>query len=982
MNNEERKQYIRFSLEKLGAANGHHEFERLAFQLARLRIASNLQEATGPVSAGGDQGRDFESYRTYLAGSLGDGVFVGKASAEVIVGACTLNKDTLSKINSDLKTIFSSDLTRPNRVIYFCEPNVPVGKRYQAQTACRKKYSADLDIYDGNWIAGELIAEDTFYLAQRFLSVSAEFSPAQPFDDRYDAQRRKWILDAASAESFGDFLEIRDGLRTSVKVDAARQDLEKWLAIMQGFADLGEPLWLVQRARYELCLAEIRGHHALAPADDLWRAYIAEVSASSPAEELADATVMLIYGEESKRLGQTNLSATELGSEMRRIDTILKGALESRAGSQQVASLLESRAMIVPFLFDGGEHKDVFHAMLDAWEKVVEAAKQTPFYPTSRLGDIFMQLNEHLGGESRFRELSAQVDELVTEREGESDLAARARTRAMQDLKHGRRIAALSEMHHARIGWFNDETIDGAILAMLLLSEIYDDLNLHYAARYYAAGALFVATDHPSDKVNRLISQAVFRLAKTFYAAGEGLSYLYVLGHALEYHNRTATEPYNWGIHEHVQTAFAQAAILRGISKVLAPEVLPILDTAIATWALDVEEVNKFKEMSEGHPWGTMRRTEIESKLLESIGTNPLSDLGPQKRIQWSALGITWNIEFHNAESRERAIDLAVTLQIVQAELAPIDLALIPSNVVLRLSTGPLDSPVVKEIPGNDAGLWSVTMPAEPPEDFTVSAIHAMAVCVVVLKDSSALPSGQFDAVIDSFMNKGLMGRVVSVRPIHELRGFFDPPTVDRTFLDSLEKPEIVPAARPLEDPELGWNRSPGPTYSPERANIALGKRYQYFAPSISRTLPRILADDRCRALLQAMRDRGMLDWQILQAVVAIVIGWQIERKYGRPASQSDLPRWRKIFEERGQTVEGDDEPEFDLAEITEERLEVQSSMGVVSTLRGWGLEIRRQTPDMAAIRELLDVRYRNDVDDLPHADVLAALAPRNKATT
>ena len=41
-------------------------FERLAFELARLRVASNLLPATGPVQAGGDQGRDFESYRFYL----------------------------------------------------------------------------------------------------------------------------------------------------------------------------------------------------------------------------------------------------------------------------------------------------------------------------------------------------------------------------------------------------------------------------------------------------------------------------------------------------------------------------------------------------------------------------------------------------------------------------------------------------------------------------------------------------------------------------------------------------------------------------------------------------------------------------------------------------------------------------------------------------------------------------------------------------
>jgi len=54
--------YIRYQLSQLSAQNAEHVFERLAFDLARMRIASNLLPATGPVQSGGDQGRDFESY--------------------------------------------------------------------------------------------------------------------------------------------------------------------------------------------------------------------------------------------------------------------------------------------------------------------------------------------------------------------------------------------------------------------------------------------------------------------------------------------------------------------------------------------------------------------------------------------------------------------------------------------------------------------------------------------------------------------------------------------------------------------------------------------------------------------------------------------------------------------------------------------------------------------------------------------------------
>lgn len=63
-------QMIRLALGSLAADNAHHSFEHLCRHIAKRRIASNVLPATGPVSAGGDQGLDFETFRTYLADEL------------------------------------------------------------------------------------------------------------------------------------------------------------------------------------------------------------------------------------------------------------------------------------------------------------------------------------------------------------------------------------------------------------------------------------------------------------------------------------------------------------------------------------------------------------------------------------------------------------------------------------------------------------------------------------------------------------------------------------------------------------------------------------------------------------------------------------------------------------------------------------------------------------------------------------------------
>jgi hypothetical protein len=98
---------IRFQLSGLSARSGHHEFEEACRHLAHARIAANILPATGPVSAGGDQGRDFETFHSYLAETLGDrGWFAGMVSAGPIAALCTLQTGAVAgKVRNDVAKI-------------------------------------------------------------------------------------------------------------------------------------------------------------------------------------------------------------------------------------------------------------------------------------------------------------------------------------------------------------------------------------------------------------------------------------------------------------------------------------------------------------------------------------------------------------------------------------------------------------------------------------------------------------------------------------------------------------------------------------------------------------------------------------------------------------------------------------------------------------------------------------------------------------
>jgi hypothetical protein len=87
----EAEAFLRYRLDEMASRNEHHRFEEIAARVARRRISVNILIATGPVSAGGDQQRDAESYTTRIPNELPHSAgFAAAASTDPVVIACTV----------------------------------------------------------------------------------------------------------------------------------------------------------------------------------------------------------------------------------------------------------------------------------------------------------------------------------------------------------------------------------------------------------------------------------------------------------------------------------------------------------------------------------------------------------------------------------------------------------------------------------------------------------------------------------------------------------------------------------------------------------------------------------------------------------------------------------------------------------------------------------------------------------------------------
>ncbi|WP_425566277.1 YDG/SRA domain-containing protein [Nonomuraea monospora] len=165
------EQQIRYALSRLNATNGHHLFEDVCRHFARHYITDNILPATGPVSAGGDQGRDFETFYSYISQGI-PGSFISIEQRGPVVFICTLQKANLSaKIKNDVFKVIRGGPV--DRIYVFCEADVPVSQRHEIIQWARQEFGLSLEILDGHCIAENLATPNTVWIAERYLGVWA-----------------------------------------------------------------------------------------------------------------------------------------------------------------------------------------------------------------------------------------------------------------------------------------------------------------------------------------------------------------------------------------------------------------------------------------------------------------------------------------------------------------------------------------------------------------------------------------------------------------------------------------------------------------------------------------------------------------------------------------------------------------------------------------------------------------------------------------
>jgi hypothetical protein len=902
---------------------------------------------------------------------IANSTFVALVTNKKIVGACSLQEDIEPKIKQDVKTSVDSG-EEIEEIYYFCEADLPVGKRHALQSCADSSHHVKLEIFDGQFLAEQLTESDVWWIAQEYLSIPADVFPRNLAEgDRYTVLRKRWLEDTREPFTFADFVEIDAGLRQAWYEKGCRADLLPWLVKIREFLREDCSERMRRKVQYEIAVVTLRGLNNLSAEAELIAEFFDSLQPDLSAAELQDAVVLLTYCATAARQGHFNCELAKLADWASTLVGLLDHAIDQAPGKNILCDLLLSRAQASIIPLRSAKYTNKPEEMLDYWERLLDAVAEAPLFPLEQFADIITKLTPHLVDDRRFAGVTQRVDELLDQRSSGFVAAEKCLDRAKSLFQEGHFVKALQQLQRAKVKWFAAETLPKALFAMLLAAECYEELKLFYAAKYYAAGVVYILHQTNDQNLKRLLPRAAFFLARTCYGSGACLSYMEVLHLALLIHQSYMPDPVDFEKHDVLKRQLAQAAILRSVTRRLAPDLLCVLDGMGSEWSLGDDLWPLVTELSvpEAEPWGSMTLEEIWRRIQSEIGGPIFNELGARRTIRWPALGISWTVWFPNCyELALLGEELAATLQIVQADLAEVDLCLLPTSVEIEVELSNSDHPAFEEVPDNSRARWIVRIPETWLRPITLGSMREMDVLTVaatIFGQCTALPFERFKKILESAFEGGLAMKAFTIRPARELFASIHSKEV---FIASKRAELNAPAVPqwfeiPTAD-ELKWRDTLGPGYSTKKAAGFIRNRYKNSIRPIRLTLPRLTSDARIGSMLRNLHEEGLPDWQLLNIIANMVTNFRVRNEIG---STNDVELMRETFAKWMFHDEQPADPAFPHELFTEEELRFAKNAAVTGTLQTWHLISNLRTPDFVAIRRFLDVRYRNSSDDVPH---------------
>lgn len=762
-----------------------------------------------------------------------------------------------------------------------------------------------------------------------------------------------------------------------------------WTALLQQYIDLAAtPQIFRRKAVYELLWLNFPVRRFNAPDgnligyEEMIRTYYDSIGDYQEHEQIEGAVNLLGVVKAAIAFKKVDIELSEVETWEGKLEEMVSQGLKANQDANQscyfhelAAGLLMQRAMKAD--------ENTINQLFDHFKSIAAQADKANMYDVVRLGnriDAYIKLMIHHHADisliERLEDFSDELMPLVNKLNGNFSTAKLYSERGFKYLQSKEPksiLRSLNYFHRAKELYKNDGTMEGYILALLAISQLYSATDNNYAAKYYALSAVWQSTQQ--TELQKRISDGFGLILHYDFDQGNWFNCIEVFRLYIRSRVDFKDPVIDVTKDELLMKSFVIISSILSVLPKILTDGLQVVESTIAQMGnLYEEELKHLKEKAD-EMVGENPKDFINVKCCDAV----VNDAGEKRIIQWKALGTTWKVTFDNKwieTSLGEEIAAALQIILLQFAVAKNDIHFLKGEVTIIVE--PSDRHKMPEqLPSNDSYSWKIfSRPVlDPtPENIRLQASYLTIYLKFILDELSLLPEADFEAEFTRFFEEeDLAGKTLPgylyqrlYRNLFVQEGFEDP---DRAqFLGEKIYPEIV------ESPALAWEGNISSKYSIEKSLELIKGRYKNVEKQIYLTLENIKKDPRYNQFIQQLREKGWLDWQIVLAMYNHILNYKTQgyvRQRDFSSEKEFEKRFQEVFWELGKVDEQQTYVEFPLDFFMDKHFEFQLNNVLVLILRRWELENKSRFPNFNSLRQFLNDRFNFGQDDLPEESPL-----------
>lgn len=725
---------------------------------------------------------------------------------------------------------------------------------------------------------------------------------------------------------------------------------------------------------YETLAVRERPDGSLLGFEEDIRYYFSNPAAFKTAKNIENAHNIISLVSVASQNGRALIDENELRKWFLQLYRKINQKLLTEKDISEICNLLEQKGT---FLLGINRLRDKSNIeFIQYFDEILTLVEQAPLFKLSQFGEriekyIKMQLNidpeDGMGIIATLETFSENLFPLIEKREGKVKLAQSQVKRGYSYLKTTvpkNLLKALDYFHKAKDNYLQEDTIEGFILALLNIAQLYNAVGMHFAAKNYALAGFRMSTN------NELIKRTENSLALLFFSDFRQGSWFNALNVYSKYIHLRLDSNFDQADSEGERNATLDMAFMLYVMNRSSNQFKHLIDTYIKHLNYVGEEIIKpiQKKIDE-----ELRSDDEYYRAIERhVNDYPLNDIGKKRTIHFYALGSLWCICSENSYKMLGVVEEYISaIQTVLAEisLSDVDFHLLRSTIEIELTLSDQYLPP-EQLPSNEIIKWKVYVhysDAVGVEKINQHSVFNMLSLRLILDNISVLPNKEFDELFWKFFKESkLDSKQIAINLYQKIhRDIYSEGDFEAFQSSSFDK-EQLNLKFPSENKVMVWDSSLSIKYNKAFSLEAIENRFNNIHKCTYLTLEELKILPNFPEWLNNLRSQGYKDWQILANIQNFMINYKMKifEKNECNSEQEYVEHLQKAYRKFMNMDEKDCYVKFPLEAFKSKEFLDQFNIILPSVLNTYGLETKLMTPNFEAIKEFLDIRFNMNVDD------------------